>query len=111
MTSDGDDGEGRSVQLANPYLAAAGRPAVWGVTLGGVGLAAAAGVLAVAAPVGAPVPDGAPLAAASLAGATEVVLGAATDVEIEIRAMCMPSGYLWPGEPPRDDAPVSPALA
>ncbi len=110
MTTD----DGTPPGLVNPYLSAARRPAVWGVTLGRVGLAAA-GVLAVAIPSGELGSDGAQDAtgkpgAIALTGSDDVVVGTADDVQSEIDAACRPAGYLWPAAP-CDGPAVSPALA
>ncbi len=107
MTTDDGTADG----LANPYLHSARRPAVWGVTLGRVGLVAA-GVLAVAVPCGEAGPDGTPDVAGTvtLTASDAVFVGAADTVQTEIDAACMPAGYLWP-TPPCDGPAVSPALA
>lgn len=109
MSLEGDDLPDPPPRLANPYLAAPGRPAVRGVTLGRSGVVAA-GVLVVALPVGVPaVADG---AGAGRDGSVQIALGAAADVDADVQAMCMPGGYLWPGETTWDDPPPgSPALA
>ncbi len=88
--------------LLNPYLGTTGVPAVRGMTLSGVGLAAA-GVLVVA--VG---PTG--VADAPVDPSTEVWIGAGPVVEQEISEHGLPAGYLWPAPPPAEPQ-GSPALA
>lgn len=108
MTTD----DGRAPGLANPYLSSVRRPAVWGVTLGRVGLAAA-GVLAVAVPSGDPGADGvldASPGAIALSASDDVLVGSSDDVQSEIDAACMPAGYLWPCVPGAGPA-VSPVFA
>lgn len=88
--------------LLNPYLGTTGVPAVRGMTLSGVGLAAA-GVLVVAiGPTGA---VGAPVNPS-----TEVWIGAGSVVEQEISEQSLTAGYLFPAEQPAKPK-GSPALA
>ncbi len=84
--------------LLNPYRIAPGEPAVRGITLGRVGLAAV-GVLVVAAAPG----------RLSVNPETEVWIGGSPAVEQEVSAHSMPAGYLWPSPPPAG-LEASPAL-
>jgi hypothetical protein len=99
MESDGHRDVPDSPQLINPYLDASAS-AVWGVTLGRIGVAA--GVIAVAT-------AGPAVGAEPVTGSTEIWLGTGAAVDQEIAEQSMPAGYLWPA-PPVSDASVSPAL-
>lgn len=102
-----------AARLSNPYLGSPERPAIWGVTLGRVGLAAA-GVLAVvsAAEVAADDDGGVhrgQRASAVLVASDQIVVGDSTDVQQDVDELCMPAAYLWPA--PCDGLEVSPAVA